>query len=103
MSNKSLTNEEIKHIADLAKLQFSDQELENFRDEFNDILKYVSQIDECDTTGIDFEHNLSDYNGEILQEDVVRAGLEKEDALMNATDGRSKAGLIVTSKIISKE
>lgn len=103
MSNKDLTTEEIKHIASLAKLEFSAQEIERFRGEFNNILKYVSQIEECDTTGIDFEHNLSEYKGEVLQEDVVRAGLEKDEALMNATDGRSKAGLIVTSKIISKE
>lgn len=103
MSSAKLTKEEIKHIAKLAKLEFSDEELEKFDDQFNDILGYVSMINECDTTGIEFEHNLQDYNGKVLQDDEARNGLTTQEALQNATDGRSKNQFIVTSKIVSKE
>lgn len=98
----SLTKDEIKHIANLAKLEFSDAELERFEKEFNSILEYVSMIKECDTADIEFEHNLSDYNSAILQDDLVKPGLSRDKALQNATQ-RTKAGFVVTSKIINKD
>lgn len=99
----SLTKDEIKHIADLAKLKFTDEELEKFSSEFNSILDYVSLIKECDTTGIEFEHNLDKFKGSVLQEDVAKASLSREEVLKNATNGRNKNGYIRTSKIVSKE
>ncbi len=99
----TLTKEEIKKIAGLAKLEFSDVELDKFAAEFNNILNYVSLIQECDTTGIEFEHNLSDYQGSVLQKDEVKPSLPQDKLMQNATDGRSKFGYIVTSKIINKE
>lgn len=99
----SLTPQEIQHIANLAKLKFSDIELKKFSQEFNSILDYVSLIKECDTTGIEFEHHLSGFVGEVLQEDKVVPSLSKEDVLKNATKGRSKNGFIRTSKIVNKD
>lgn len=100
---KELTLEEIKKIASLAKLEFSDAELDKFSGEFNNILDYVSMIQECDTTGIEFEHNLSDFQGTVLQKDEVKPSLPQDKLLQNATEGRSKFGYVVTSKIINKE
>lgn len=98
----SLTKEEIKHIANLAKLKFSNEEIEKFSDEFNSILDYISQIKECDTTGIEFEHNLNNFRGNVLQEDVTKESLNRDVVLKNATNGRNKNGYIRTSKIVSK-
>jgi aspartyl-tRNA(Asn)/glutamyl-tRNA(Gln) amidotransferase subunit C len=98
-----LSIEQIKHIANLAKLEFSDKDLEKFSVEFNSILDYISLIKECDTTGIEFEHNLNNFKGEVLQEDVARLSLDREKVLLNATEGRNKSGYIRTSKIVSKD
>lgn len=100
---KKITRDEIKHIAGLAKLEFTDEELDKFEGEFNNILGYISMIKECNTTGIEFEHNLQDYNGAVLQKDISRKSLPQDKVLMNATQGRSKNGYIRTSKIVNKE
>ena len=100
---KKVTKEEIKHIADLAKLEFTDQELEKFEGEFNNILDYVSMIQECNTTGIEFEHNLNDFKGDILQEDLIKPSLPIEKVVLNATDGRSKGRYIKTSRMVNKD
>lgn len=99
----SVSLDEIKHIAQLAKLKFSEAELKKFASEFNNILDYVSMIKECDTSDIDFEHNLQDYIGEPLQLDQPKKSLAKKAALLNATDGRTKDGYIRTSKIVTKD
>lgn len=97
-----VTKDEIKHIAKLSKLQFIENELEKFEKEFNSILDYVSQVKECDVSGIEFEHNMSDYKGKVLNEDIAKKGLDKKAALKNATQGREKLGYIKTSKMIEK-
>jgi len=99
----AVTIEEIKHIANLAKLKFTDAELAKFASEFNNILDYISQIKECDTSDIEFEHHLNNFTGNVLQPDEIKPSLPQAKVLQNATDGRTKNGYIRTSKIVSKE
>jgi len=98
-----ITIDELKHIAKLAKLSFSEEELLEFEKEFNNILEYVSMIKECDTSDIEFEHYLADYKGDVLNQDVTKPSIPNKKILQNATDGRSKNGYIKTSKIVNKE
>ncbi len=98
-----LTKEEIQHIAKLAKLELTDAELDKYSNEFNNILEYVSSIQNVDVSGIQEEHHLKDFQGAILQEDIVKPSLQTEKALQNATDGRKKGRFVKTSKIVSKE
>lgn len=99
----SVTIDEVKRTAELAKLQFTDEEIQDLTSELSPILDYVSQVNECDTTGIEFEHNLSDYSDEVLQEDVVREKQYGKKLLSNATDGREQNGYARVSKIINKD
>lgn len=98
----AVTLEEIKHIASLAKLSFTEAELLRFQREFTEIVNYISQIKECDTKGIEFEHNLADNTASVLHNDTVIVSLPREKVLQNATN-RSKNGYIKTSKIVTKE
>lgn len=102
MANK-VTKDQVKQIAKLAKLELTDQEVDKFEGEFNNILDYVSMIQECDTSDIEFEHNLQKYDAQILQEDAVKDSLPNSKVTLNATEGRSKGNYIKTSKIVSKE
>lgn len=43
-----LTKEQLKHLAELAKIEFSDEELEKFLVDFNNILNYVEEIRKLD-------------------------------------------------------
>ncbi len=98
-----LTRDEVKHIAKLAKLNLTEAELDKYSNEFNSILEYVSSIQNVDISGIEEEHHLKDFVGNILQEDIVRPSLDTEKALQNATEGRKKGKFVKTSKIVSKE
>lgn len=98
---KTLTLEQIKHIANLSKLEFSDSELQKFASEFNNILDYISQINECDVSTIEFEHNMKDYKGEVLSKDIPKKFKNVTKLLANASD-RVKVGFIKTSQIIRK-
>ncbi|MEW6685252.1 MAG: Asp-tRNA(Asn)/Glu-tRNA(Gln) amidotransferase subunit GatC [Candidatus Edwardsbacteria bacterium] len=47
-----VTIEEVKHIAELARLQFTEKELIRFTEEFNKILEYVEKLKEVSTEGV---------------------------------------------------
>ncbi len=54
-----MTPDEVKHLANLARIELTEQEIESFRTQFSDILGFVDQIKEADVTGIqmrDFSH-----------------------------------------------
>ncbi len=50
----SIINEnEIKHIANLARLYLEDKDIEKFRDELDNILVYFKKLQELNTEGIE--------------------------------------------------
>ncbi|SMC16389.1 aspartyl/glutamyl-tRNA(Asn/Gln) amidotransferase subunit C [Desulfacinum hydrothermale DSM 13146] len=87
MSEK-ITPEEVRHVADLARLDLSpDEELQMTR-QLNAILGYMERLNQVDTTQVEpTTHALERAN--VFREDVVGPSLERDRALANApeTDG----------------
>lgn len=76
-----LTIQDIKHLANLSALEFSAQEIDRFKDEFNTILKVVEQINSVEVDE-EYEYNITKY--EDLREDELRQGLSQDEVLQNA-------------------
>lgn len=78
---------EVLKIADLARLNFSDAELDSFTSRFQRILDYVEKLREVDVEGIEPTSHISaagpDYP---FREDEPRPSLPAEEALANAPD-----------------
>lgn len=73
--------EDIKHLASLSALEFEDDKLEKFKDEFNSILKFVEQINNADVDG---EIEYSPVDVEELREDTARPSFANEEIITNA-------------------
>ena len=80
-----ISKEDVKHIAGLAKLKFSDEELEDFTNKFSHVLSYVEKLQEVDTENVEPTYQVND-NIQLLREDEVVEGLSREDVLRNAPD-----------------
>jgi aspartyl-tRNA(Asn)/glutamyl-tRNA(Gln) amidotransferase subunit C len=75
--------EDVKKIANLANIKIEDNEIEEIQDKFNQVLKYVSKIEEFDLTGVEpMTHVNEDYN--VWREDEVKESMPIEDVLLNA-------------------
>ncbi|MFA5742589.1 MAG: Asp-tRNA(Asn)/Glu-tRNA(Gln) amidotransferase subunit GatC [Candidatus Paceibacterota bacterium] len=48
-----VSEEEIKHIAKLSRLDFSESQLEKFQKEFSAILEYVETLEKADVEGVE--------------------------------------------------
>lgn len=47
-----LSKNQIQHIANLARLELTDEELEKYGGQLSDVLSYVDQLSEVDTAGV---------------------------------------------------
>ena len=80
-----ISKEDIKHVAKLAELDFSDSEVEKITPQLDKILGHVANISKVDTAAISpTSHTLKIKN--VFREDIVRESLSKEDALLNAPE-----------------
>lgn len=76
-----LNIEDIRHLADLSALEFTDKELENFKNEFNNILKFVDKINSADVPD---ELEYKEIKVSELRVDEPRQPLSQAEVLTNA-------------------
>ncbi|AGF77650.1 glutamyl-tRNA(Gln) and/or aspartyl-tRNA(Asn) amidotransferase, C subunit [Desulfocapsa sulfexigens DSM 10523] len=77
-----ITREEVEHVAKLAKLNMSEEELARMTGQLDTILLYVAKLDELDTAGVPpTTHAFSISNA--FREDEVQKSLSVDEALSN--------------------
>jgi aspartyl-tRNA(Asn)/glutamyl-tRNA(Gln) amidotransferase subunit C len=93
----SITLEEVRHVARLARLELDEQEIANFQVELNALLGHFADIQGVDVSGIvPKSHAVAVEN--VWADDIPWASLSRELALKNAPV--SRAGLFVVPQII---
>lgn len=81
----SVTRKDVEYIAALAKLKFSETELDSFTGELNQILGYMEKLNELDTTDVEPLSSPVEVS-EVLREDKRMPSVPREEALKNAPD-----------------
>lgn len=80
-----VSKKDVERIAELAKLKFSDEELENFTPQMNEILLYMDKLNELDTEHVvPLSHPVAQTN--VFRDDQLKNSIPVEDALKNAPD-----------------
>jgi aspartyl-tRNA(Asn)/glutamyl-tRNA(Gln) amidotransferase subunit C len=80
-----LDREQVLHVAKLARLRLSDDEVDRMAGELSQILEHVETMNELDLDGVEPTSHVVDLTN-VLREDVPRDGLDKETALAQAPD-----------------
>ena len=82
----SLTLSEVEHIAELARLELTDEEKERFRQQLSEILDYASRLQSIDTSQIMLpaEARLAVAPHSVLRPDVPAPSLNVKEVLANA-------------------
>jgi len=77
-----ISREEVEHVARLARLHFSEEELARLQPELGQIIDYVHQLAELDLSGLEVtSHAVALKN--VLRSDVPEASLTQEEATRN--------------------
>lgn len=84
----SVTEKEIRYIANLAKLHLSEEEVKSLTGDMNNILDYMDLLNEVDTTDVQPLDHVIEMDSR-LRKDEAKEPLSHEDALKNAPDADS--------------
>ncbi|GCF94503.1 aspartyl/glutamyl-tRNA(Asn/Gln) amidotransferase subunit C [Enterococcus florum] len=93
----AISEEQVKHVAKLAKLSFSENELSGFTDQLGKIIDMVEQLSEVDTEGVPFTSNVIETVN-VMREDVAAEGWPREELMKNVPE--SEDGFIKVPAII---
>lgn len=92
-----ITNETIDYVGILAKLELSDSEKEDAKNDMEKMLNYIEQLNELNTDGVEaISHVFATEN--VFREDVVCNGDDRENIILNAP--RQKDGMFIVPKTV---
>jgi aspartyl-tRNA(Asn)/glutamyl-tRNA(Gln) amidotransferase subunit C len=81
----AITRDEVLHVARLARLDLTEDEVARFQEQLNAILEAVGKVSELDLTDVEpTAHPLDLVN--VWADDEARPSLPVEEALVNAPD-----------------
>jgi aspartyl-tRNA(Asn)/glutamyl-tRNA(Gln) amidotransferase subunit C len=96
----ALGPEQVRHVARLARLELSEEELARFTTQLGSVLDYAAQLAELDVEDLDpMSHPLPLVN--VLRDDEVLPGLERSEVLAEAPaaeDGRFRVPRILSEE-----
>ncbi len=92
-----ISNEDVEHIAGLAKLSLPEKEKHSMREHLGKILTYMEKLNELDTTTVEPLSHVMELTN-VLREDEAGQSLDRDAALANAPD--SADGFFLVPKVI---
>ena len=79
----AISIQDVEHVASLARLSFTEEEMRKLASELNEILNYMEQLNSLDTENVEPLSHVIEL-GNVFQDDTLRPGLNREEALKNA-------------------
>lgn len=76
-----ITAEQVKYIADLARLELNNKEIKRLTRELGEIIHYINRLNELDTTKVEPSYSLDGncrLRDDVVKESMPRASLLKE-------------------------
>ena len=92
-----ISEQEVRHIAKLAKLSLSDAEVEKYSKELGQIADFVAELNEVDIAGVSPTAHVVDKNN-VFRKDEMKDSFPREQILKNAPS--KEAGCISVPKVV---
>lgn len=80
-----ITIKDVEHVAKLARLELTEEEKELYTKQLGDVLKYVDQMNEVDTSNVKPMSHAIDFVN-VMREDKVVYEQTKEELMANAPE-----------------
>jgi len=85
-NNVKITDDLVKNVARLSRLYFSDEDAVKYGQQMSQIIAYIAQLNEVDTSSIQPTSYVLPSMKNVFREDNIRQSLPVEEALNNAPD-----------------
>lgn len=93
----TISREEVKHIAKLAKLSLSEEEVDKYAKDLASIAEFIAQLNEVDISGVPATAHVVDKQN-VFRKDERKESFPREQILKNAPS--KEAGCISVPKVV---
>ncbi len=84
-----ISSDDVRHLAQLSSLQLNDAEAESLRVDIENILSYVTQLSELDTSGVEPTYQVTDLENVWRTDEVDDYGVTREALLALSPDAEN--------------
>ncbi|MBQ6414146.1 Asp-tRNA(Asn)/Glu-tRNA(Gln) amidotransferase subunit GatC [Candidatus Saccharibacteria bacterium] len=84
----NIKREDILHLASLSNLSLSDEEVKSLGKDLQDIIKYISQLDELDTKDVEPTYQVFEMKNVWRDDEIVDQGVSREELLALSAESR---------------
>lgn len=95
----SISKKDVTHIADLARIELTEEETTKFEKELSGILAFVKELDQVDTTGIEPMAGGTALENATRPDEPRSRALEGKEAALRDTTPAKKGDLIEVKAI----
>ncbi len=96
-----LSDETVRHVAKLAKVALSDDEVKTFSKQLGDVLDYMEILKEVDTDNVELTNQVTGLSN-VMGKDEVAEKAESREELLNCSELDVDSGQIRVPKTINK-
>ncbi|MGH9404901.1 MAG: Asp-tRNA(Asn)/Glu-tRNA(Gln) amidotransferase subunit GatC [Terriglobia bacterium] len=98
----SLTEKDVRYVAELAHLDLTDDEVRRFQPQLAAILDYAQKLNELDTSNVEplAQVIAAEVPGASLRDDIRQPSLSRDSALANAPE--AEAGYFTVPSVIER-
>lgn len=93
-----ITRDDVLHLAQLSSLALGDDEIDGLRTDIDNILGYVEQLSQLDTSGVEPTYQVTDLENVWRTDTIDDYGINRDDLIALAPE--SKGGQIKVPKVL---
>lgn len=76
-----ISSDDVQHLAQLSSLKLTEDETESLRQDIGNILGYVEQLSDLDTSGVEPTYQVTDLENVMRDDIVIDYGISREQLL----------------------
>lgn len=77
----TITTDDVRHLAQLSNIQLTDPEVEDLQVDLANIVNYIDQLNELDTSGVEPTYQVTGLEN-VWRDDVVKSDTVNREALL---------------------
>lgn len=82
----TITNDDVRHLAQLSSLQMSDAEAELLRVGIEKIINYINKLDELDTDGVEPTYQVTGLQNVWRDDEIIDGSVSRQQLLALAAE-----------------
>ena len=82
----TITNDDVRHLAQLSSLQMSDAEVESLRADIEKIINYINQLDKLDTDGVEPTYQVTGLQNVWRDDEIIDSSVSWRQLLALAAE-----------------